>query len=175
MIKKGEKYVVTKPYGIQVGDVLIVESINGAIILSDEAGKYTVSLTQELFDEYLSPAKKPKRVWTVWKSVTDVSDLMRCSNCPICSGICNFFDFSCGEKFGLIKYRHNGKIVQVKCSDGDHVITASASCCPDDDFDLETGLKIACKRLDFHFIQALYKKKEEEYISDLTEEEEELW
>lgn len=138
---KGDKIKLVKPMGVftNVGEVCEVTDIreDGSIWFRF-GGVHLGCMSYDEYEKYFEPVKeKVKREWSEWKQ-------------------CLYdFDFDCrayGLKisdsiFGDLWYRDNGKRIQIKTTMGDKNIRASATCCDNDEFDLETGLELAIKRL----------------------------
>ena len=158
MVKLG-KYVAINDLGIAKGDKVDVISVdNGYVKLAGTDGMHTYTLTMEDFEYCFSPCK---RVWSKWDKHIWPSHRL-CNDC-LMGDSCSVSDYGCPE-LSQVECRTNGKVVQVRKAG----INAKASCSPRDEFNLETGLKLAMKRLDYKIAQKAildnYYKFEKEFL-----------
>lgn len=138
---KGDKIKLVKPMGvfINVGEVCEVTDIrNDGSIWFRFGGVHLGCMSYDEYEKYFEPVKeKVKREWSEWKSCFYDFDFdYRAYGLKIIDSI-----------FGDLWYRDNGKRIQIKTTMGDETISASATCCDNDEFDFETGLELAIKRL----------------------------
>lgn len=132
---KGDKIKLVKPMGAftNVGEICEVIDVaeGGVISFKFGNGRHLGCMSYDEYLKYFEPViepVKPKRVWTNWKIVK--------FTCPDINGEPDYY-------YGLC--RHNGKKVQVKIEAWN--LIAEASCHYDDEFDFQTGLDLATKRL----------------------------
>ena len=132
---KGDKIKLVKPMGAfkNVGEICEVIDVaeGGVISFRFGNGRHLGCMSYDEYLKYFEPViepAKPKRIWTNWKIVKFI--------CPDIIGRPVSY-------YGLC--RHNGKKVQVKIEAWN--LRAEASCHYDDEFDFQTGLDLATKRL----------------------------
>lgn len=138
---KGDKIKLVKPMGVftNVGEICeVTDILDGGVICFRFGGVHLGCMSYDEYEKYFEPAKeKARREWTEWK--------------------CCLYDYDFeGRAYGLtirdsicedLWYRDNGKRIQVRTKIGGKDIKASATCCENDEFDFETGLELALKRL----------------------------
>lgn len=138
---KGDKIRLTKPMGAftNVGEVCEVTNIrkDGSIWFRF-GGVHLGCMSYDEYEKYFEPVKnKVRREWSEWKHcLYDYDFDGRAYGLTIRDSICED-----------LWYRDNGKRIQVKTTIGDKDIKSSATCCDNDEFDFETGLGLALKRL----------------------------
>lgn len=138
---KGDKIKLVKPMGAftYVGEVCEVTDImKGGVIYFRFGGVHLGCMSYDEYEKYFEPVKeKAKREWTRWiRRPYNVSFVYNANGMSMND-----------ENSGSVWYRFNGKRVQVKTFMSDKSLKASASCCKNDTFDLDTGLALAFKRL----------------------------
>lgn len=142
---KGDKIKLVKPMGAftNVGEVCEVTDIRGnGSIWFRFGGVHLGCMSYDEYEKYFEPVKeKVKREWSEWKCCSynlnldySVEDFGICIQDTI-------------EDFGDICYRDNGKRVQVRIGSDKKYLRASATCCDEDTFNLQVGVKLALKRL----------------------------
>lgn len=165
MLKIGDKikYVKADPFvEMPLGTILTVTDINGTALGIE--GDYKVNgcvvgrikgiMSYAKYEEHFEKIVKEKVTtqWSEWKSIEFCSDYT-CNKCPY-ECLCHYESDSVDKAF---QYRHNNKKLQVKMklipcplySDAPEgkVLTACASCHPDDMFDIKKGIDIALAKL----------------------------
>jgi len=134
MLVKGDKIKVVKQMGmLGVGEVCEVTNIekDGIITFSIPFLGKTIIFGCMSYNEYEKYFEKViKREWSDWYN--NDSHSMRV--------------FEESIKLNLL-YRNNGKVVEIKTYYLGKTLKAKAICCKEDEFDLETGLDLAKKRL----------------------------
>lgn len=134
---KGDKIKLVKSMGVfdNIGEVCEVTNVSadGVITFKFGNGLHLGCMSYDEFQKYFELVKMaPKRAWTKWQE-----EFMY---------LHNIF----GTKFlARFEYRHNGKKVQVRF----HNIKAESTCSKYDEFNLETGLDLAKKRLMVKFLK----------------------
>lgn len=138
---KGDKIKLVKPMGAftNIGEVCEVIDVSEGGVVSFKFGN-GLHLGCMSYDEFLKYFEmvedKPKRRWTEWhRGEVKVYNPF---NIPITIGI---------------RYRHNGKKVQVK-GDG---IRAESTCSKYDEFDFEKGFKLAIARFRLKYLSNAVK------------------
>lgn len=139
---KGDKIKLVKPMGVftNVGEVCEVTDIRGdGSIWFRFGGVHLGCMSYDEYEKYFEPVEneKPKREWTKWKRCLYDFDVDYGAHGLMIS------NSDCGDLW----YRDNSKRIQVKTIIKDKEIKASATCCDNDEFDFETGLGLALKRL----------------------------
>ena len=163
MLKIGDKIKLIKAdpmIEMPLGTIMTITDIVGTAIAVE--GDYTVNgcaigkikglMSYDKYEKYFEKIiEKPKVVateWSEWKtrSLCDTDDV-----CEHCSK-----GFACACTESLL-YRHNNKKVMIKIvarsthlypnMPNGKVLTACASCHPDDTFDLKKGIKIAIEKI----------------------------
>ena len=142
---KGDKIKLVKPMGAftNVGEVCEVTDImDGGVICFRFGDVHLGCMSYDEYEKYFEPVKEDlKRKWSQWRCGSyelnldyDVED----------------FDIRLADDVwdtGDIQYRDNGKRVQVRIGTDRKYIKASATCCDEDTFDFNKGMKLALKRL----------------------------
>ena len=138
---KGDKIKLVKPMGAftNIGEVCEVIDVNKGGVVSFKFGN-GLHLGCMSYDEFLKyfemVEEKPKRVWTEWQR--EELKVYNIFNVPITIGI---------------RYRHNGKKVQVKANG----IKAESTCSKYDKFDLAKGLGLATARFRVKYLSNAVK------------------
>ena len=138
---KGDKIKLVKPMGAftNIGEVCEVIDVSEGGVVSFKFGN-GLHLGCMSYDEFLKyfemVEEKPKRIWTEWQR--EEVKVYNQFNTLITVGI---------------RYRHNGKKVQVKASG----IKAESTCSKYDEFDFEKGFKLAVSRFKAKYLSNLVK------------------
>ena len=133
---KGDKIKLIKPMGVftNIGEICEVTNVidGGVITFRFGNGLHLGCMSYDEFNTYFELVEeKPKREWSEWKR-----DEMSFNNI-----------FNTRITFG-IRYRENGKKVQVKANG----IKAESTCSKYDDFDFNKGFELAKKRFMVKFL-----------------------
>lgn len=164
----GTELTVTRNFGITKGEKYRVTKVaNGKVCLSgiNEDGLAEIQFSESDCGRYF---ERTRRVWTDWKqNDITISYKTHCGDCALRECCDNSEINECSGIHESVEYRHNGKVVQVKMGN----IRASASCDPNDKFDLEKGFRIACKRLSYKLARREMKRRVAEYIHNIVGEE----
>lgn len=152
MIKYGDKFVLTKDYGvakkgsifevngfdIESGIVSMGTTYGVVCVDSDAMRALFVPLLGTIYNDK-EPVKK-KREWSKWKAIDYYNDVE-----PVVSDICNTMlsDYTCGEN---VVYRTNGKRTEVRIIDENSTYEGHATCNKCDTFNINTGTTIAAYR-----------------------------
>lgn len=138
---KGDKIKLVRPMGAftNVGEICEVTDIReDRTIWFRFGGMHLGCMSYDEYKKYFEPVKeKIRREWTRW---------IHCQYNVSFAYDANGMSMN-DENSGSVWYRYNGKRVQVKTFMFDKSLKASASCCKNDTFDLDTGLALAFKRL----------------------------
>ncbi len=141
----GDKIRLVKKMGVfdNIGEICEVTDIqDGGVICFKFGGYHLGCMSYDEYEKYFENVEEPvKREWSEWK----------CE--PICFRSLNnrnlYFDG---------KYRSNGKKVEFKVRFSDcKSLKASATCCPDDEFDVQKGLDLAKKRFIVKYLEKQVK------------------
>ena len=138
---KGDKIKLVNPMGvfINVGEICEVVDISEGGIISFKFGNglHLGCMSYDEFQKYFEMVEEePKRTWTEWqRREVEIYNLF---NLPFTMGI---------------RYRHNGKKVQVKASG----IKAESTCSKYDEFDFEKGFKLAIARFRLKYLSNAVK------------------
>lgn len=147
MITKGSKIQLVKPMGVfdKVGEICEVVKVNEDAVITfmctigmgcmsyDELDKYFKVRDEEVKKE----TEKLKRKWSNWKYDTFI-----------------YYDFNGDRCTVPVKYRNNGKIVDLRTDwDCEDNMRTKASCSKNDVFNLDTGLDLADYRMQIKFMQ----------------------
>lgn len=138
---KGDKIKLVKPMGAftNIGEVCEVIDVSEGGVVSFKFGN-GLHLGCMSYDEFLKyfemVEEKPKRVWTEWQR--EEVKVYNIFNVPITIGI---------------RYRHNGKKVQVKANG----IKAESTCSKYDEFNLTKGLGLATARFRVKYLSNAVK------------------
>lgn len=138
---KGDKIKLVKPMGVftNIGEICEVIDVNEGGVINFKFGN-GLHLGCMSYDEFLKyfemMEEKPKRIWTEWKR-GDV-EVYNPFNTLITVGV---------------RYRHNGKKVQIKAG----AIKAESTCSKYDEFDFEKGFKLAIARFRVKYLSNLVK------------------
>ena len=146
MITKGSKIQLVKPMGIfdNIGEVCEVTNVteDGVITFKFGKGMHLGCMSYDEFEKYFinyeeKVKKTPKRTWSEWKYDTFV-----------------YYDFD-GESYVVpVKYRNNGRVVELRTDWTDEVnLKTKASCSKRDTFDFDTGLDLADHRMQIKLMQ----------------------
>lgn len=146
---KGDKIKLVAKMGVfdNIGKICEVIDVSdgGVITFKFGGGLHMGCMSYDEFQKYFELIEEPKkREWTEWKIT-----MGQTYTSPVTHKTVSF----------LCEYRHNGKKVQVRKLG----IKAEATCAKEDEFDLETGLKLAECRLLIKF----YTKDVELYAKSL--------
>lgn len=131
----GDKIKLVKKMGAfdNIGEICEVTDIQdgGVICFKFGCGKHLGCMSYDEYEKYFEKVEEPvKREWTSWKH----------------ENIC-FRSLNNNNLFFSGKYRTNGKKVEFKVNfTANESMKASATCCPDDEFDIEKGLRLAKTR-----------------------------
>lgn len=131
---KGDKIKLVAKMGVfdNIGEICEVIDISdgGVITFKFGGGLHMGCMSYDEFQKYFELIEEPKkRKWTKW----EFKNVGRLYESPLSHQTFTFF----------YEYRHNGKTVQVRQLG----IKAEATCAKEDEFNLETGLKLAEYRL----------------------------
>ena len=131
---KGDKIKLVAKMGVfdNIGEICEVIDVSdgGVITFKFGGGLHMGCMSYDEFQKYFELVEEPKkRKWTKW----EFKNSERVYESPITHKHTPFF----------YEYRHNGKQVQVRKVG----IKAEATCAKKDEFNLETGLKLAEYRL----------------------------
>ena len=138
---KGDKIKLVKPMGAftNIGEVCEVIDVNEGGVISFKFGN-GLHLGCMSYDEFLKyfemVEEKPKRMWTEWQR--DEVKVYNPFNVPITIGI---------------RYRHNGKKIQVRANG----MKAESTCSRYDEFDFEKGFKLAIARFRVKYLSNAVK------------------
>lgn len=147
MITKGSKIQLVKPMGIfdNIGEVCEVIDVteDGTIVFKFGSGKHLGCMSYNEFEKYFvnyeekKVKETPKRTWSEWKCDTFI-----------------YYNFD-GESYVVpVKYRDNGRIVELRTDWTDEVnLKTKASCSKRDTFDFDTGLDLADHRMQIKLMQ----------------------
>lgn len=127
---KGDKIKLVRKMGVfdNIGEICEVTDIQeGGVICFKFGGCHLGCMSYDEYEKYFEKVETPtKRTWSKWYlneiRFTDI----------------NGKDVRCNYL-----YRTNGKKVQIRCG----AFKAEATCCKDDEFEIEKGLNLAKKRL----------------------------
>lgn len=163
--ESGTELTVTRNFGITKGEKYRITKVaNGKVFLSgiNEDGLAEIQFSESDCGRYF---ERTRRVWTDWKqNDITISYKTLCTDCVLREYCDNSGGNSCSDIHESIKYRHNGKAVQVKMNN----MRASASCDPNDKFDLEVGFRIACKRLSYKLAKRELKRHVADYLRGIV-------
>lgn len=124
---KGDKIRLIKPMGAfkNVGEICEVTDIAEGGVISFRFGGYHLGCMS--YNEFLKYFEKvEERIWTKWEEVR-----------------IGFHDMNDKMVSVVLRYRNNGKKVQVKCG----ALKSESSCHSEDTFDFDKGFELATKRL----------------------------
>lgn len=147
---KGDKIKLVAKMGVfdNIGEICEVIDVSdgGVITFKFGGGLHMGCMSYDEFQKYFELVEEPKKIeWSEWK----FKNSGWIYKSPVSHKTISF----------LYEYRHNGKKVQVRKLG----IKAEATCAKEDEFDLETGLKLAECRLLIKF----YAKDVELYANSL--------
>lgn len=129
---KGDKIRLVKPMGVfrNIGEICEVTDIaDGGVISFRFSGYHLGCMSYNEFLNYFE--KVEERIWTNWEEKSIV-----------------FFGINNEQISFNVKYRNNGKKVQVKKG----TLKAESSCHKDDVFNFDKGFNLAVKRLIVKYI-----------------------
>ena len=142
----GDKIRLVKKMGVfdNIGEICEVTDIQdgGVICFKFGRGCNLGCMSYDEYEKYFESVEEPvKREWSEWKWE------------PIC--------FKSLHNNILVfdgKYRTNGKKVEFKVRFSDYEsLKASATCCPEDEFDVKKGLDLAKKRFIVKYLEQQVK------------------
>lgn len=151
MIAKGSRIKLVKPMGMfdKVGEICEVVKVNEDAVITFKCSIGYGCMSYDELDRYFEveganvskEKKKPKREWSDWKYNTYI-----------------YYDFSGNSHTVPVKYRNNGKTVQLRtnwknATEDKPNLRVKASCNKNDDFNFETGLDIADYRMQIKYLQ----------------------
>lgn len=147
---KGDKIKLVAKMGVfdNIGEICEVIDVSdgGVITFKFGGGLHMGCMSYDEFQKYFELVEEPKkRKWTKWEFKN--------------SGWVYESPVTHKTRPFLYEYRHNGKTVQVR----QFGIKAEATCAKEDEFNLETGLKLAECRL----LIKCYAKDVELYVKSL--------
>lgn len=131
----GDKIRLVKKMGVfdNIGEICEVTDIqdSGVICFKFGGGQHLGCMSYDEYEKYFENVEEPvKREWSEWKHE------------PIC-----FRSLHNNNLAFNGRYRTNGKKVEFKvCFTKREAIKTSATCCPDDEFNIKKGLDLAKKR-----------------------------
>lgn len=131
----GDKIRLVKKMGIfdNIGEICEVTDIqdSGVICFKFGGGQHLGCMSYDEYEKYFENVEESvKREWSEWKHE------------PIC-----FRSLHNNNLAFNGRYRTNGKKVEFKvCFTKREAIKTSATCCPDDEFNIKKGLDLAKKR-----------------------------
>lgn len=138
---KGDRIKLVKKMGVfdNIGEICEVTDIQeGGIICFKFGGCHLGCMSYDEYEKYFEKVETPvKRTWSEWNSK-----------------YISFTNINDNRMTGFIKYRSNGKKVQVKLG----TLTAEACCCKEDEFDLEKGLELAKNRVIVKYLNSRVEK-----------------
>ena len=127
---KGDKIRLVKEMGAfkNVGEVCEVTDIaEGGVISFRFGGVHLGCMSYDEYEKYFEKVEEPvKREWSDW----DVDRI-------------GFYDLNNKLQIITIRYRENGKKVQVRSG----AYKSESTCCKEDVFDFDKGFELAVKRL----------------------------
>lgn len=124
---KGDKIRLIKQMGAfkNVGEICEVTDVTEGGVISFRFGGYHLGCMS--YDEFLKYFEKvEEKIWTNWRKDSF-----------------SFYDINGRLIFTTIRYRNNGKKVQVRSG----ALRAESSCRREDTFDFDKGFDLATKRL----------------------------
>ena len=127
---KGDRIKLVRKMGVfdNIGEICEVTDIQeGGVICFKFGGCHLGCMSYDEYEKYFEKVEEPvRRTWSKWYlneiRFTDI----------------NGKDVRCNYL-----YRTNGKKVQIRCG----AFKTEATCCKDDEFEIEKGLNLAKKRL----------------------------
>lgn len=130
----GDKIRLVKKMGVfdNIGEICEVTDIQDSGVICFKFGGYHLGcMSYDEYEKYFENVEEPvKREWSEWKHE------------PIC-----FRSLHDNNLAFNGRYRTNGKKVEFKvCFTKREAIKTSATCCPDDEFNIKKGLDLAKKR-----------------------------
>ena len=142
---KGDRIRLVKPMGAfkNVGEICEVTDImEGGVICFRFDGVHLGCMSYDEYEKYFEPVKeKTKRKWSEWEYISyDINGAYQIEDR-------GFYINDGVWDIGNLWYRDNGKRVQVRIKTDDGYLRASASCCDDDTFNFQIGMRLALKRL----------------------------
>lgn len=127
---KGDRIKLVKKMGVfdNIGEICEVTDIQeGGVICFKFGGCHLGCMSYDEYEKYFEKVEIPtKRTWSKW-----------------CLNEIRFTDINGKDVRCNYLYRTNGKKVQVRSG----AFKAEATCCQDDEFEIEKGLNLAKKRL----------------------------
>lgn len=127
---KGDRIKLVKKMGVfdNIGEICEVTDIQeGGVICFKFGGCHLGCMSYDEYEKYFEKVEIPtKRTWSKW-----------------CLNEIRFTDINGQDVRCNYLYRTNGKKVQVRSG----AFKAEATCCQDDEFEIEKGLNLAKKRL----------------------------
>lgn len=145
MITKGSKIQLVKPIGIfdNIGEVCEVTNVTEDGVITFRFGNYHLGcMSYDEFEKYFvnyeeKVKETTKRTWSKWKCDTFI-----------------YYNFD-GESYVVpVKYRNNGRVVELRTDWTDEVnLKTKASCSKRDTFDFDTGLDLADHRMQIKLMQ----------------------
>lgn len=137
---KGDKIRLVKEMGAfkNVGEVCEVTDITeGGVISFRFGGVHLGCMSYDEYEKYFEKVEVPvKREWTDWNI-----------------NIITFYGFNNNLQTITIRYRENGKKVQVRSG----AYKSESTCCKEDIFDFDKGLDLAVKRLIVKYLDGQVK------------------
>lgn len=127
---KGDKIKLVHKMGVfdNIGEICEVTDIQeGGVICFKFGGCHLGCMSYDEYEKYFEKVETPtKRTWSKWY----LNEI-------------RFTDINGKDVRFNYLYRTNGKKVQIRCGE----FKAEATCCEDDEFEIEKGLNLAKKRL----------------------------
>lgn len=150
MIAKGSRIKLVKPMGMfdKVGEICEVVKVNEDAVITFKCSLGYGCMSYDELDKYFvveefnnTKPKKYKRKWSNWEYNTYI-----------------YYDFSGNSHTVPVKYRNNGKTVQLRTNwknvtEDKPNLRVKASCNKNDDFNFNTGLDIADYRMQIKYLQ----------------------
>ena len=152
MIAKGSRIKLVRPMGMfdKVGVICEVVKVNEDAVITFKCSFGMGCMSYDELDKYFvvegfnnTKPKKYKRKWSNWEYNTYI-----------------YYDFSGNSHTVPVKYRNNGKTVQLRTNwknvtEDKPNLRVKASCNKNDDFNFNTGLDIADYRMQIKYLQRL--------------------
>lgn len=178
MLKIGDKIEYVRTNGFMdfpLGTVFTVKDIKGTV-LAVEAHYQVDGLTvgniqgvmsydeyEKYFDKHIEEQTETTSAYTKWETYdysADIDANVDCANC-LCNLLCHYQDVL------EVQYKHNNKKLAIKAKlaptniypyapDG-KVLTVYTTCHPEDEFNLEKGLRIGLEKLNKKIAQQIVK------------------
>ena len=126
---KGDKIRLVKEMGAfkNIGEICeVVDISEGGVISFRFGGVHLGCMSYDEYKKYFEKVEEPvKREWSDWKT-----------------GTIRFSDLTNKTRRATIRYRDNGKKIQVKCGS----YKSESTCCKEDVFDFNKGFHLAVSR-----------------------------